>query len=225
MENVDTTWGGWGDRAQFHFNEAQGRFNPAFRDVSNYGQLDASTRAVDQSEAKRVHAGTGLALDLGANAMMAPSGDAAFGLFMKGVVKVVGPAARVIVKSIWKGEVNGCPTTLIHYTTETPGLPGITEALFITASKGAKNARHGNGVYLTDIFPEMIGEGSGKLTLGQVMRRLFGQPWGKQKSMGAFVELNVQGLELTNPKPNIFLYPTEEGLDVSGRIVRSGKTF
>lgn len=222
--DFDRTSDNFGPSAQAKIDDPTSPFNATAIPSTDLGSAK-SQMMVNRERTMQGYQVSNVALDVGAQAMMSPSGEAALGIFMKGVAKVVGPAARVIVKSIWKGEVNGCPATLIHYTTETPGLPGITDDLFINASKGPIHARHGDGVYLTDIFPEMIGEGAGKLSLGQVMRRLFGQPWGKQKSMAAYVELNVKGLELTNPKPNIFLYPTQNGLDVSGRIVRSGKTF
>jgi hypothetical protein len=63
--------------------------------------------------------------------------------------------------------------------------------------------------------------GSGQFSLGQVARRLFGQPFAGSK-LERFLEIDVTGLPVTNPAPNIFLIPGTDPLDVANRIVRSG---
>ena len=64
--------------------------------------------------------------------------------------------------------------TLYHYTTSA-GREGIMESGEIVASRGWTNARHGAGVYLTDIAPEMVGgrtiaTAGGRMSLGQLSR-------------------------------------------------------
>ncbi|MGQ0467491.1 MAG: RHS repeat-associated core domain-containing protein [Sporichthyaceae bacterium] len=95
----------------------------------------------------------------------------------------------------------GAPArSLFHYTDEA-GQKGIQASGEMTASTGAKNARHGSGQYFTDMAPEQIGArtisqlpaGSTKLSMGQVARRLFGQPFAGRK-LDTFLEIDVTGL-------------------------------
>jgi RHS repeat-associated protein len=123
------------------------------------------------------------------------------------------------------GGANAARTTLIHYTSES-GYRSIMGKPELWASTGTKNARYGHGQYLTDITPEMIG--SGELTRYQVARRLYGWGFGaggkNTPKLSHFIEIDITGLVVENPAAHIFLIPNEGPLDLTGRIVRSGRT-
>lgn len=77
--------------------------------------------------------------------------------------------------------------SLYHYTSEA-GEAGILNSGVLWSSLAEiRDAVHGSGQYFTDIAPEMIGARSlrrmepeqiqaGQLSLGQLAKRLFGQP-------------------------------------------------
>ena len=109
--------------------------------------------------------------------------------------------------------------SLFHYTTEV-GLQRILGSRQLNPSiEGIRDARHGPGQYLTDIAPLDIL--SGILTRAQVARRLFGQPWAGSK-LDRYVEIDVTGLSVENPVPNVYLIRGTEPLDLAGRIVSAG---
>ncbi|HEJ7077048.1 TPA: RHS domain-containing protein [Serratia marcescens] len=119
--------------------------------------------------------------------------------------------------------------TLIHYTTE-EGLKGILDSGELRASSGPIHARFGDGEYLTDIKPEQIGgrtlkeaAGTGKLSLGQVAHNLYGDSR-KINSITHYVEIDVTGLDVSEPRPNTFRVANTGNLDISKRIVKSGKS-
>ena len=119
--------------------------------------------------------------------------------------------------------------TLYHYTSEA-GSQGIRDTGELLPSLNPRNARYGPGQYFTDIAPEMIGgrtlatTAPGKLSLGQLARRLFGQPFAGRK-LDAFLEVEISGLAVRQVAPNIFLVEGRTALDVIGRIVRHGPTL
>lgn len=103
--------------------------------------------------------------------------------------------------------------SLYHYTPE-EAYHGILGSKKLYASSGIKNARHGNGQYFTDIAPSSIGAKSasslaisqvqaGQISLGQLSTRLFGMPFNTRK-LTHYIEIDVRGLDITNPKTNIF---------------------
>jgi hypothetical protein len=113
---------------------------------------------------------------------------------------------------------NDATTTLYHYTTER-GLQGIVDSESLHPSlreENPRDARHGNGQYLTDLEP-------GRLTRGQIARRLFGVPWAARK-ISHYIEISVDGLNVENPTDHIFLVPGDTPLDLQGRIVGFGQT-
>jgi hypothetical protein len=123
--------------------------------------------------------------------------------------------------------------TLIHFTDEA-GHTGITGSQQLFNSTGSRHARFGDGQYFTDLTPEMIGASTkagltaeqvaaGQISMGQASSTLFGVPWNSGK-MSHFVEIDVTGLNLLNPRPGTFLLPNNAPLDLSGRIIRSGAT-
>lgn len=129
----------------------------------------------------------------------------------------------------WVDPLGLTPDTLIHYTTG-DGLAGILESGELRASSGPIHARFGDGQYLTDIRPEQIGgrtlkdaAGTGKLSLGQVANNLYGDSR-KINSISHYVEIDVTGLDVSEPRKNTFRIANNGNLDISNRIVKSGKS-
>ena len=121
------------------------------------------------------------------------------------------------------------PKTLYHYTTE-EGMNGIMESGTIRASSGDIHARFGEGQYFTDITPAMIGgrtlkdaSGTGKMSLGQLASNIYGDSR-KLNGITHFVEIDVTGLNVTEPRKNTFRVANTGELNVSDRIVSSGKS-
>ncbi|MBA0206714.1 HYD1 signature containing ADP-ribosyltransferase family protein, partial [Pectobacterium aroidearum] len=129
----------------------------------------------------------------------------------------------------WVDPLGLTPETLIHYTTEN-GMKGITESGVIRASSCDIHARFGDGQYFTNTRPEMIGgrtmkdaAGTGKMSLGQLAGDIYGDSR-KLNSITHFVEIDVTGLDVTEPRENTFRVSNTGDLDVSKRIVRSGRS-
>lgn len=115
-------------------------------------------------------------------------------------------------------------------------MKGVTESGQLVPSSGPVHARHGAGQYLTDIAPEQVGARTiaelsaeqieaGQISRGQLAQRLYGRAtmWSIGRT-GRFLEIDVSGLELLNPRPGVWLVPGESPLDVTGRILRTGST-
>jgi len=106
---------------------------------------------------------------------------------------------------------------LYHYTTE-EGMNGILESEQINPSLKAanpKDARMGNGQYLTDIQP---GTQSNK-DLGRLFK-VYPNP----HLFTNYVSIDVSGLNViqNEEKPYIFMIPNEAPLDIGNRIIGSG---
>ncbi|GAB2802094.1 hypothetical protein GCM10027091_37340 [Streptomyces daliensis] len=111
------------------------------------------------------------------------------------------------------------PSTLHHYTNEA-GYQGILESGELRASLKAENpkdARFGDGQYLSDIEP-------GTRTGGQLSRAFLGVPWAGGK-FTHFIEIDVSDLPVLQGKgrPDVFLVPNDGPLDIAGRIISHGK--
>lgn len=115
-------------------------------------------------------------------------------------------------------------------------MKGILDSGELFASHGRKNARYGDRQYFTDLAPELIAGrrkadltpgqlSAGKLSRFQLVQRLFGVPRraGYNKTTH-FVEIDVTGLNITKGRDNVFVHLSNTPLDISSRIVRSGKT-
>ncbi|MBP5107101.1 HYD1 signature containing ADP-ribosyltransferase family protein, partial [Pseudomonas protegens] len=120
-------------------------------------------------------------------------------------------------------------TTLFHYTTQ-EGMEGILRSGVLNASTGDIHARFGNGQYFTNISPEMIGGrtikdalGSGKMSLGQLASDIYGDAR-KLNSITNYVEIDIKGLDVTEPRPGTFRVANAGDLDISNRVVRSGSS-
>ena len=115
----------------------------------------------------------------------------------------------------------GCATkeaqTLFHYTNEA-GLKGITDSEELWPSLKAlnpKDARFGDGQYLSSIVP-------GTRTLPQLSYDFLGIPFQGLRFTN-YVEIDVTGLNVLEGRPGVFVVPGQSALDVSGRIVSSGR--
>ncbi len=126
------------------------------------------------------------------------------------------------------------PRTLYHYTSE-EGLVGILQSDSLNPSLNEPNITYGKGQYFTDIAPEQIIArvladlnqdeiDQGFVSFSQLARIIKGKPFGIGASLRGFLEIDVTGLPLENPAPNIFLLPGTNPLDVSSRIIRFGGT-
>ncbi|WP_327097061.1 DUF6531 domain-containing protein [Nocardia vinacea] len=109
------------------------------------------------------------------------------------------------------------PETLYHYTNH-EGHDGILESQELHPSlreQNPKDARYGDGQYLTDIEP-------GTRTLGQLSAAFLRVPWAGQK-FTHFIEIDVTGLTVVQGRPGVFVIPNTGPLDLAGRIIRSGR--
>jgi RHS repeat-associated protein len=109
--------------------------------------------------------------------------------------------------------------TLYHYTNE-KGVQGIQDSHELWASTkehNPKDARYGDGQYLSDIAP-------GTKTNGQLSAAFLHVPWAGRK-FTHFVEIDVTGLDVYQVKdrPNVFYIPGDKPLNLAGRIVRTGR--
>jgi RHS repeat-associated protein len=110
--------------------------------------------------------------------------------------------------------------TLYHYTNE-KGYSGILESGELRASLkeyNSKDARFGDGQYLSDIEP-------GMKTPGQLSYAFVRVPWAGHK-FSYFIEVDVRGLEVMRSveRPDVYVIPNQGSLDLSGRIVSHGKS-
>ncbi|GGZ25468.1 hypothetical protein GCM10010300_81050 [Streptomyces olivaceoviridis] len=111
----------------------------------------------------------------------------------------------------------GCPTTLYHYTNEAghDSIIGSGELRPSLKANNPKDARYGDGQYLTDIKP-------GTKTLGQLSAAFLRVPWAGRK-FTHYIEIDVRGLEVVEGRPGVFVIPNNASLDLTGRIRSSGR--
>jgi hypothetical protein len=90
---------------------------------------------------------------------------------------------------------------------------------FSDESANPTRARHGSGVYVTDIAP-------GTLTKAQIAYQLYGSPHrGNQAHVEAWVAIDTRGMDVIfTGKSHIYRIPTFVVLPVAGRIIGSGVT-
>ena len=106
---------------------------------------------------------------------------------------------------------------LYHYTSA-EGLAGILRTKTILPSLKAdnpKDARYGNGQYVSDILP-------GTKRPGQLSLIFLNMPWAG-KRFTHYVEIDVRGLEIVPGRAHVFLIRNDKPLDVSKRLVSHGQ--
>jgi len=133
------------------------------------------------------------------------------------IVEVGGKLFIKIGGKLFGATTKSGPTRLFHYTNE-KGLAGITESEKLLPSLKSLNpndVRYGNGQYLSDIGP-------GTKTPAQLSREFIGQPFQGAKYTH-YLEIDVSGLNAVQGRPGVFVIPNEAPLDLTGRIIGSGK--
>jgi hypothetical protein len=109
-------------------------------------------------------------------------------------------------------------STVLHHYTSAGGLAGILRTRSILPSLRANNpkdARLGDGQYLSDILP-------GTKKPGQLSLIFFGMPWAG-KRFSHYVSISVVGLNVIAGRPFVFLVPSQGPLDISSCLVANGK--
>ncbi|WP_207303530.1 hemagglutinin repeat-containing protein [Komagataeibacter xylinus] len=117
--------------------------------------------------------------------------------------------------SIEKNYLNN--NILYHYTTES-ALKKILESGYLNPSlkeKNPKDARYGDGQYLTDVAP-------GTTTPAKLSRALVGLPWSGDK-FTHYLAIDTTGLNVILGRKNVFVVPNSGPLDISDRLTSSGK--
>ncbi|GAB3812106.1 HYD1 signature containing ADP-ribosyltransferase family protein [Micromonospora zhanjiangensis] len=112
--------------------------------------------------------------------------------------------------------VHNC-RTLYHYT-DLKGHDGILESQELWPSLKANNprdARYGDGQYFTDVQPV-------KNISARLARLLMRNPLAKGR-LTHYVEIDVTGLDVRKGRSGVFYILNDGPLDVTGRIVRSGR--
>lgn len=115
------------------------------------------------------------------------------------------------------GERAPLPRTLYHYT-DSDGLAGILTTghlLASTVQRNPKDVRYGEGAYLSDIEPDT-------LSPARLSRRFLGHPFSSRR-FTHYLEILVNGWEVIEGRPGVFVVPGPGPFDLSGRIVRSGE--
>lgn len=111
---------------------------------------------------------------------------------------------------------NTGPRTLFHYTDEA-GQRGILDSGRLNPSLKSvspKDARYGDGQYLSDIVP-------GTKTCAQLARCFLGRPFPAQKYTH-YVEIDVTDLNIIKGRDGVFLNPSGEPLDITSRMISAG---
>jgi hypothetical protein len=104
-----------------------------------------------------------------------------------------------------------------HYTSE-EGHAGILQSKTIRPSLRANNpkdARFGDGQYLSDILP-------GTKRAGQLSMIFFGMPFGGRR-FTHYVSIDTKGLEVAYGRPYVYVVKSSKPLDISVRLVANGK--
>lgn len=106
--------------------------------------------------------------------------------------------------------------TLYHYTNE-KGMKGITESNQLNPSLKANNpkdARYGNGQYLSDINPKSV-------TPTQLAKKFISVP--NKYKYTHYIEIDVTDLNVVQGREGVFVIPNADALDLTNRIINSGK--
>jgi len=94
------------------------------------------------------------------------------------------------------------------------GIVDSNELRASTKAASPKDARYGDGQYLSDIQP-------GTMTPGQLSRNFLGHPFSGSR-FTHYVDIDVTGLNVVKGRENVFVVPNDGPLDLTGRIVGWG---
>ncbi len=106
---------------------------------------------------------------------------------------------------------------LYHYTSQT-GYEGILKTKTLLPSLKANNpkdARFGEGQYLSDIVPHTMRP-------SQLSMIFFGIPWAG-KRFTHHINVNVEGLTVIRGRQYVYVIQSKEPLDIQNRIVGHGR--
>ncbi|UUW90730.1 HYD1 signature containing ADP-ribosyltransferase family protein [Pimelobacter simplex] len=106
--------------------------------------------------------------------------------------------------------------SLFHYTDEA-GMRGILDSGKLNPSLkkvSPKDARYGDGQYLTDILP-------GTKTCAQLSACFLGIPFQGRKFTN-FLEIDVSGLSIVKGREGVYVNQSGEPLDITKRLVSAG---
>ena len=107
---------------------------------------------------------------------------------------------------------------ILHHYTTASGLAGILKTKSIFSSTRAANprdARYGDGQYLSDIPP-------GTKRPGQLSRAFLRTPFCGRR-FTHYVSIDVTGLKVKTCRPFVFLVENKGALDISKRLVTHGR--
>ena len=107
------------------------------------------------------------------------------------------------------------PNTLYHYTNKI-GMVAILGSQRINPSLSANNpkdARYGDGQYLSDISPWAM-------TAVQLASKFIRKP--NKYKFTNYVEIDVTGLNVVKGRDGVYVIPNEEPLSIAGRVVSFG---
>jgi hypothetical protein len=107
---------------------------------------------------------------------------------------------------------------IFHHYTTADGHVGILKSQSIRASLKANNpkdARFGDGQYLSDILP-------GTKRPGQLSMIFFGMPFAGRR-FTHYVSIETKGLEVLYGRPYVYVVKNSQALDVSKRLVANGR--
>ncbi|TDC77739.1 HYD1 signature containing ADP-ribosyltransferase family protein [Streptomyces hainanensis] len=137
-----------------------------------------------------------------------------------GLTPAPNPYGYVRNPTAWMDALGLGPCRLFHYT-NLAGLNGILRSRTIFPSLKAlnpKDARYGDGQYLTDIAPQTR-------TLGQLSYAFLRMPWAGRR-FTHYLEIDVRGLNVVQApgRPDVFVIPNQGNLDVGERIINHGRS-
>jgi hypothetical protein len=108
--------------------------------------------------------------------------------------------------------------TILHHYTSQEGHAGILKSKQLLPSLKANNpkdARFGDGQYLSDIRP-------GTKRPGQLSMIFFGMPFAGRR-FSHYVSIDTKGLDVTYGRPYVYVVKNAKPLDISKRLVANGK--
>ncbi|GAB3231222.1 hypothetical protein GCM10027447_26240 [Glycomyces halotolerans] len=122
------------------------------------------------------------------------------------------------VKQCESDDDDDIPEVLYHYTNER-GMNGILESGELRASlreNNPRDARYGDGQYLTDIKP-------GTFRAAQLASRFIRVP--NKYKYTHYVGIYTRGLNVTKGRTGVYVVPNSGSLNIRGRIARHGRNM
>ncbi len=126
-------------------------------------------------------------------------------------------AIAAVVPQVKWGKRGGDSIQSLYHYTDDKGLDGIVSSGKLNPSLKANNpkdARYGNGQYFSDIAP-------GSKSNAQLSRAFLGRPFHGDKFKN-YLEIDVSGFNVLKGRDGVFVFPNENALDISKRILRTG---